>query len=126
MGKRADDSVMDSLLDHLSGTVTKQVLCSAEPTTFTEANVTFALADVTLTSGDFSKANGDVSGRKTTVAAKSGALIDATGNGTHVALLDVANSIVKEVTTCTTQAVTANGTNVVNFPAWDIEVADPT
>jgi len=29
------------------------------------------------------------------------------------------------VTTCTSQALTANGANTVNFPAWDVEVADP-
>lgn len=126
MGKRTDDTVLDAPLDNLSANVTKQVACSAEPTNYTQANSTYALADVALTSGDFSKANGDVSGRKTTVAAKTGVLIDASGTATHVALLDVTNSIVKEVTTCTSQALTANGVNVVNFPAWDIEFADPT
>jgi hypothetical protein len=29
------------------------------------------------------------------------------------------------VTTCTSQAVTANGSNTINIPAWDIEFADP-
>lgn len=28
--------------------------------------------------------------------------------------------------TCTSQALTANGSNTVDFPAWKIEVADPS
>ena len=84
------------------------------------------LADVTMASGDFTNANGDTNGRKTTVAAKSSVLIDTSGTATHVALLDVTNSKLLYVTTCTSQALTANGSNTVNFPAWDIEVADPT
>ena len=36
----------------------------------------------------------------------------------------VADTTLRYVTTCSSQAVTAG--NTVNFPAWDIEVADPT
>ena len=125
MGKRANDIVMDGALDIIA-TSTRQIACSAEPTTYTEANSTYALADVTMAIGDFTNANGDTNGRKTTVAAKSSVLIDTSGTATHVALLDVTNSQLLYVTTCTSQALTANGSNTVNFPAWDIEIADPT
>jgi hypothetical protein len=126
MAKTVHSDVLDGALNILKNNVTRQVACSAQPTTFAEANATYALADVTLASADFTNANGDTSGRKTTVAAKSGVLIDATGTATHVALLDVTNSKLLYVTTCTSQALTANGSNTVNFPSWKIEIAAPT
>jgi hypothetical protein len=100
------------------------VACSTQPTTYTEANATYALADVTMTSGDFTVANGDTSGRKVTVAAKSSVPVDTTGSFQHVALLDVSNSKLLYVTTGTTQTLTSG--NTANFPAWDIEIADPS
>jgi hypothetical protein len=125
MAKATPDAVLDKILDEIA-TATKQVACSAQPTTFTEANSTYALADVTLDSGDFTKANGDTSGRKVTVGAQNGVLIDASGTATHIALVRTADSTLLYVTTCTSQALTANGSNTVNMPAWDIEVADPS
>ena len=126
MAKIVHDDVLDGALNIIKNNCTKMTACSSQPTTYTEGNATYALADVTLASGDFANANGDTSGRKTTVAAKSSVMIDTSGTATHVALLDVANSKLLYVTTCTSQALTANGSNTVNFPAWDIEIADPT
>ena len=125
MAKAIPDAILDKTLDEIA-TATRQILCSAQPTTYTEANATFALADVTLSGGDFTKANGDTSGRKVTVAAKSSVLIDASGTGNHIALVRVSDTTLIYVTTCTSQAVTANGSNTLNFPAWDVEIADPT
>lgn len=124
MAKAANDIVMDGALDVVA-TATRMIACSAQPTSYTEANATFALADVTMASGDFTKANGDTSGRKVTIAAKSSVLIDTTGTANHVALVRVSDTTLLYVTTCTSQALTANGSNTVNFPAWDIEIADP-
>jgi hypothetical protein len=124
MSKSANDIIMDAALDVVA-TATRMLACSAQPTTYAEANATFALADVTMAGGDFTKSNGDTSGRKTTVAAKSGVLIDFSGTATHVALVRVSDTTLLYVTTCTSQALTANGSNTVNFPAWDIEIADP-
>lgn len=124
MAKSAPDIVMDGALDVIAS-ATKQVACSAQPTTYTEANATYALADIVIDGTDFTKANGDTSGRKVTVAAQSGVLIDTSGTATHVALVRTADSTLIYVTTCTSQALTANGANTVNFPAWDVEIADP-
>lgn len=124
MAKATPDAVLDKMLDEIA-TATRMVACSAQPTSFTEANATYALADVTMAGADFTKANGDVSGRKVTVGAKSGVLIDASGTANHIALVRVADSTLLYVTTCTSQSLTANGSNTVNFPAWDIEIADP-
>lgn len=124
MAKFAPDIIMDGALDIIAS-ATKQIACSAQPTTYTEANATYALADIVIDGTDFTKANGDTSGRKVTVAAQSGVLIDTSGTATHVALVRTADSTLIYVTTCTSQALTANGANTVNFPAWDVEVADP-
>lgn len=126
MAKFVHDDVLDGALNIIKNNCTRQVVCSQQPTTYTEANATYALADVTMTSTDFTNANGDTSGRKDTIAAKSGVLIDTTGTATHVALLDVANSKLLYVTTCTSLALTANGSNTVNLPSWKIEIADPS
>lgn len=125
MAKFTPDAVLDTMLDEVA-TATRMTACSSQPTTYTEANATFALADVTMAGGDFTKANGDVSGRKLTVGAKSSVLIDSSGTATHVALMRVADSTLLYVTTCTSQSLTANGSNTINFPAWDIEIADPS
>lgn len=126
MAKTVHDDVLDGALNILKNNATRMTACSAQPTTYAEGNATYALADVTIDSADFTNANGDTSGRKTTIGAQSSVLIDTSGTATHIALLDVANSKLLYVTTCTSQALTANGSNTVNFPAWDIEIADPT
>lgn len=123
MAKSVHNDVLDAAHNVIKNSATRQVLCSAEPTTFTEANVTYALADVTMASGDFTIADGDVSGRKCTVAAKAGVDVDANGMGTHIALLDVAGSRLLRVTTCPSVAVDANGT--VDIGSWKFEIADP-
>ena len=124
MAKIVHDDVLDGALNIIKNNCTRMTACSAQPTTYTEGNATYALADVTMASGDFTNANGDTNGRKTTVAAKSSILIDGTGTANHIALLDTTNSKLLYVTTCTAQSLTLG--NTVNFPVWDIEIADPT
>lgn len=126
MAKSVHADVLDGSHDIVRNNCTRQVVCSAQPTTYIEANATYMLATVTMTSTDFTKANGDTSGRKCTVTAKSSIVISTSGTATHVALLDVTNSKLLRVTTCTSQALTANGSNTVSIPAWKFEIADPT
>ena len=122
MGKWINDLAMDAELDYLADS-DKLFVCSAQPATYAEASIDFNLATETLTGGDFAKANGDVSGRKLTVAAQNGLAVDATGDATHIAIGKSAGSILKMVTTVTTQTLTVG--NTVNVPAWDHEIADP-
>ncbi len=122
MAASVNDDVLDGAFDVLDQ-ANLMIACSAEPTTRTEAVTTYALADVAMTvNSDYTKANGDTSGRKVTVAAKSTVTVDTTGTATHVALVDGTRLLY--VTTCTSQALTSG--NTVNFPAWDIEIADPS
>jgi hypothetical protein len=124
MAKSVHDDVLDGALNIIKNNCTRMVACSAQPTTFTEANATFALANVTMASGDFTAANGDTSGRKLTVASKTGVSVTTSGTANHVALLDVTNSKLLYVTTCTAQGVSTGGT--VDFGTWKVEIADPT
>ncbi len=122
MAKSVHNNVLDGAFDILDQ-ATIMTACSAEPTTRTEAVTTYALADATMTADtDYTKADGDTSGRKVTVAAKSSITVDTTGTATHIALCDGSNLLY--VTTCTSQSLTSG--NTVNFPVWDIEIADPT
>ena len=123
MAKTVHDDVLDGALNIVKNNCTRMTACSAQPTTYTEANATYALADVTMAAGDFTLANGDTSGRKLTVAQKTSVTVDASGTANHVALLDVTNLKLLYVTTCSNQALTAG--NTMTFNAWDIEIADP-
>ena len=48
MAKAAPDAFMDAAFDWVDQS-DKMVVCSAQPTTYAEANATFALADVAMT-----------------------------------------------------------------------------
>lgn len=125
MGKSVHDDVLDQALNYIKNNVGKEVFCSAQPGTYNEANVTFALASKTLTSGNFTgPQDGDVSGRKVTINAEPSVAVTASGTGTHVALLDTVNLKLLYVTTSTSQAVLLGG--LVDLPAWDIEISDPS
>lgn len=122
MAKSVHDDVLDGAFDVLDQ-ANLQTVCSAQPTSRTEAVTTYALADaVMVPNTDFTKGDGDISGRKVTVAAKTGETVDVTGTATHVALVDGTRLLY--VTTCTSQPLTAG--NTINFSAWDVEIADPT
>lgn len=124
MAKTVHNDVLDGASGIIKSNCNLMTVCSTEPTTRTEAITTYALADVAMASGDFTQADGDTSGRKATVAAKSGIVIDASGTATHIALVDGTRLLY--VTSCASQALAANGSNIVDFPAWDIEIRDPT
>lgn len=123
MAKQAPDATIDAMFDYVDQ-CTVQHVCSAEPANYAGI-AAVSLASVTMTADtDYTKANGDTSGRKVTVAAKSGVSVASSGTATHIAIARVADTTLRYVTTCTSQALTSG--NTVNIPAWKIEVADPT
>lgn len=123
MAKKTPAAVLDVFLDKIA-TSLKQVICSAEPTSFTEANTTVKLGEVAVASGDFTKSTVNTADRKLTVAQKTGATISASGTATHVALLNTDTSELLYVTTITTQAVTSGNTATIN--SWGITLPQPT
>ena len=124
MAKSVHDTVLDGAFDILDQ-ADLMTACNAEPTTYTEAITTFKLADVAMTPDtDFTKSNGDTNGRKVRMATKTAVPIDTNGTATHIALTKSTGSVLLYVTTCTSQVLTSGGT--VDFPVWDVEIADPT
>lgn len=128
MAKSVHDTVLDGAFDILDQ-ADLMTVCDTFPTTFAEATTNsggggYKLADVAMTPDtDFTKAD-DTSGRKVTMAAKSGVAIDVSGTAINVALTKSTGSVLLYVTTCTSQVLTAGGT--VDFPAWKVNIQDPT
>ena len=122
MAKFASDTFLDKSLDYISGSVERMLACSSSPATYVQAASTYYLAGVSMSPSDFTKSNGDTNGRKIRSASKSASVI-TTGCATHVVYVNDSASLLMYYTSCTEQALTAS--NTVNFPAWDIEIADP-
>lgn len=117
MGKTSTNGMIEGGLVKYGAGV-KLTVCAGQPTSFADIAVK-ALAGVALIAGDFTIAAGDISGRKSTVAAKTGILIDASGTADHVVVDDGVSEY--SVTTCTPQALTANGVNAFGIPTFDRE-----
>jgi hypothetical protein len=125
MAKTIADAVYDAALQYIEDNTTLVTVCSAQPTTYTEASATYKLADVVTSATDFTgPANGDVSGRKETFNGKTGVTVDSSGTATYVAGCNSAGTALLWVTTCTSQVLTAG--NTVDIPAIDLEIADPS
>ena len=124
MAKSVHNDVLDAALNVILNNCTRITLCSAEPTTYTEAITTYMLLQKTVTSGDFSIADGDVSGRKLVVAAQTGITPTNAGTATHVALVDVSNTKLLAVTTMTSKVLATD--DLVDIATFDLEIADPT
>ena len=126
MAKATPDAVLDVMLTDIALSSILHV-CSGEPANYAGI-AAVALADVALTPGD---GNGDfviadhTSGRKLTVAQQAAIDIDASGTATHIVLaVGGVTDVIKQITTCTSQALVDTGT--VTVPAYIISVADPT
>lgn len=124
MGKSVHNDVLDAALNYIKNNVTREIICSLEPTNFTQATSTYMLAMRTgLTSGSFTgPVAGDVSGRKLTINEQTNITIANSGTANHVAL--TSESVLLYVTTCTPQTLTSG--NTVSVPAWKIEINAPT
>lgn len=120
MPKLIPDAIIDAQLDLCEGDAVH--VCSAEPTTYTEATATYQLATQAITGANISAANGDTSGRKNTYAPASGTTIDNTGTGNHVAITNSGDTSLRLVTTCPSVALTAGQT--CNIGAFDHEISD--
>lgn len=110
-------------LGWISSSANFMSVCSGSPATYADAYTNLMLARVPLNSGSFTIA-ADVSGYKNTVAQKLAVSITNSGSANNVVLGSDAGSFIVYFTTCTTQYLTAGGT--VDFPAWKVNIQDPT
>lgn len=120
MARRMNDGGADAALTFWTD-ADRMDLCTAEPTTYTEARTTFSVGNVVPTFDAL--ADGDTSGRKRRVQAKTGIAIGSNGTVTHLALTKSGDTTLRYVTVTTSQGVSSGGT--ADTSAWDIEVADP-
>lgn len=116
MAKNIPATILDNMLSQCEGDNIH--VCSAEPTTYTEAATTYKLATQAISAGNYAKANGDVSGRKNTLTPPSGTSISNSGTATHLAVTN--STALRLVTTCTSQALTSGG--AVNIGAFAHEL----
>ena len=121
MPKWINTNEMDAALNYIA-TSNSMVVCSSSPVTYADVS-TYLLASASLVSGDFTLAN-DTNGRKVTIGAKSGVSIINSGSANFVTLVITSSSTLTLITTCTTQYLTAGGT--VDFPAWKLNIQNPT
>ena len=121
MGKFISDSANDAALQWLIDNTTNIGVCSAEPTTSTEAGTTYALGTLAFATVNWTLDDGDTSGRKITAAGTSVA-VATSGTVTHIAFYNPGTLCA--VGTCAPTAVTAGGTVVV--ASFDLnEIRDP-
>ncbi len=122
MAKSMSDAVLDGTLVLVAGDQIS--VCSAEPTTYTEAITTFKLAIATgVAGGDFVIGAGSPNGRSSVVAQQSAVTIDSTGTANHVAVTNLSGTLLKVVTTATSQLLTSGGT--VDIGTFTVNIADP-
>jgi hypothetical protein len=117
------DRVLDLGLNVLDTEADKIVLCSAEPTTFTEANSTFKLGEKTFTAGAAfgAPAAGSPNGRKVASTGITDGSVTGTGTATKYGVLDAANSrLLADGDLAASQAVTSG--NTFSLPTFDIRV----
>jgi hypothetical protein len=121
MARWQHDGGLDAALTYWTD-ADRMDLCTAQPTTYTEARTTYSVGNVVPTFDAI--ADGDTSGRKRRIQAKTGIAITANGTVTHLALTKSGDTTLRYVTITTSQGVSSGGT--ADTGVWDIEVADAT
>lgn len=119
------DAAMDASLQHILDNADRIYLCSAEPTTFVEAQSTFRLGvktNPTLTG----PLDGAVDGRKIEIDTFSDGVWEITGDATHYALVDETGGVLLAVEALSTapEAGTATDSWTVSSPI-SITLRDP-
>lgn len=118
-----NDRVFDNGLTVLDTEANRIDVCSAEPTTYTEATSTNTLGNSTsLSIGAPADRSGG--GRKVAVAAITDGSITATGTATHYAITDTSNSRLLATGSLTASQSVTSG-NTFTLATFDIGIPDP-
>jgi len=117
------DRVFDNGLTVLDTEMDKLYICSAQPTTYTEAITTYALG-VKNTPTVSAPADRTGGGREVTVSAITDGSVTASGTATHYAGVDSANSrLLATNALSASQAVTSG--NTFTLTSFKIGIPDP-
>lgn len=117
-----NDEVKDQGLDYATANGTRLYLCSAEPTTYTEATSTYALGNATVTTSATS--DGTTDGRKVEVSAILNGTTTASGSATHWALTDASSILVAADSLNASKSVTSG--NLFSMEAFTLTIRDPS
>lgn len=124
MASMLADRVFDNGLTVLDTEATHLYICSALPTTFTEASSTYALGSkATPTVGAPADRSGG--GREVTVSAITDGAVSASGTASHWALTDNTNSRLLAAGTLSANQAVTNG-NPFTLTSFKIGVPDPS
>ena len=118
------DNALDSGLDYLTTNWDRMDICSAEPSTYTEATSTFTLGNKTAHSVGAAQA-GDASGRKVLVAAVTDGTVSGTGSASHWGGSYVTGTELLAANSLAGAQGVSSG-NTWTTPVFDIEFPDPT
>ena len=116
------DHYIDLALNAIDSGVNSLVICSAMPTTYTEANTTYKLgtkATPTVSAAQDASPNG----RKVVVSAITDGTVSANGTASHFALLDTVNSRLAVAQALSASQVVASG-NTFTLGAIDVRIPD--
>lgn len=118
------DDIQDAALQYIIDNCENLYICSAQPTTFTEAATTYKLGTKATPSIGSPQA-GDVSGRKAIVAAITDGVVNSAGDATWWALTDdsLSKLLIAQELTALVAVVTGSP---FTLDALDIEFPDPT
>ena len=121
------DHVLDSglsVLNTSTGDADKLTICSSEPTTYPEGNVTYALGDddSNLVIGAPGDRGGG--GREVTVSAISGGAVTADGTAAYWAILDTIGSRLLATGDLSSSQGVTNG-NTFNLASFTVGIPDP-
>lgn len=119
-----NDRVLDAALAVPDTEANKLVLCSQEPATFAEANVTYMLA-YKLSYAVGSPADRGAGGREVTCPTVTDGVINGAGTATHYAIIDTVNSRLLAAKALSSSVVLAVG-NVWTCAAFKIGFPDAT
>lgn len=123
MASYINDYILDNGLTKLDTEADVLVICSALPTTFTEATSTYKLGN--KNSPSVVLVDGDTSGRAAQVAAITAGDITANGTASHWALIDTANSRLLAASTLSNPQVVTSG-NTFSLPQFNaVSLPDP-
>jgi hypothetical protein len=117
------NEVLDAALNLIDTSCENLYICSAEPTTFTQASSTNKLGTKATPTISVS-ADRAAGGREITISAVTDGVVDSTGDASHWALTDdSATLLLATGSLSSTQTVTA--TNTFTLTEFKIGIADP-
>lgn len=123
MASASSQITLDAFLDKIA-TGNKLIICSAQPTNYTEADSTYNLASIALTGGDFTKSTVNTADRMLTIGAKSGYTVNAEGSGNHGAIVNTIGSELLYVFAASSAKSILTG-DPVNSNAMSVTIAQP-